>query len=280
MTQEPRAFIIGWPVAHSRSPLVHRYWLDELHMKGSYEPIALPPEELENFLSTLADRGFVGGNVTLPHKEKAFALCAETTPTAARLEAVNTLWMEGGKLHGDNTDVVGFLAALDEDVPGWGKALEKVVVLGAGGAARGIVHALMSRGARRILVINRTRARGEDLRFRFGASIALGEYSDLAGALAGADLLVNTTSLGMTGQPLLDIDLAPLPDHAVVADIVYVPLETSLLLQARRRGLRTSSGLGMLLHQAVPGFERWFGVRPRVTPALRARVVADIEGKT
>jgi shikimate dehydrogenase len=276
----PRAFIIGWPVAHSRSPLIHRYWLDELGIKGSYEPIALPPDELEGFLSGLAARGFVGGNVTLPHKENAFALCAKTTPTAARLEAVNTLWIEAGKLYGDNTDVAGFLAALDEDIPAWGKPLEKVVVLGAGGAARGVVHALVSRGARRISVINRTRARGEDLRSRFGAAIVPGEYSDLPQALASADLLVNTTSLGMTGQPPLDIDLVPLPDHAVVADIVYVPLETSLLLQARRRGLRTSSGLGMLLHQAAPGFERWFGRRPQVTPELRARVAADIEGKT
>jgi shikimate dehydrogenase len=275
-----RAFIIGWPVTHSRSPLIHRYWLDELHIEGSYERVALPPDELQNFLSTFGDRGFIGGNVTLPHKERAFALCVETTPTAACLEAVNTLWMEAGKLRGDNTDVIGFLAALDEDVPGWGKALEKVVVLGAGGAARGIVHALMSRGARHIVVINRTRARGEDLRYRFGASVTPGEYSDLAGALAGAGLLVNATSLGMAGQPALDIDLAPLPDHAVVADIVYIPLETGLLLQARRHGLRTSSGLGMLLHQAVPGFERWFGRRARVTPELRTRIAVDIEGKT
>jgi shikimate dehydrogenase len=275
-----RAFIIGWPVAHSRSPLIHRYWLDELHIEGSYERVALPPDELQTFLSTFGERGFVGGNVTLPHKEKAFVLCAETTETAARLEAVNTLWMEAGKLHGDNTDVFGFLTALDQDVPGWGKALEKVVVLGAGGAARGIIYALMSRGARHILVINRTRARGEDLRSRFGAAIAPGEYSDLAQALAGADLLVNTTSLGMAGQPPLDIDLAPLPDHAVVADIIYIPLETDLLHQARRRGLRTSSGLGMLLHQAAPGFERWFGRRPQVTPELRARIAADIDGKT
>ncbi|HKH81906.1 MAG TPA: shikimate dehydrogenase [Methylovirgula sp.] len=277
MTQEPRAFIIGWPVAHSRSPLIHRHWLDELGIKGSYEAVALPPDELEGFLSTLGEQGFVGGNVTLPHKEKAFALCAETTPTAARLEAVNTLWMEAGKLHGDNTDVIGFLAALDEDVPGWGKVLEKVVVLGAGGAGRGIVHGLMLRGAERILVINRTRARSEELRLRFGATIALGDLADLPAALAGADLLVNTTSLGMAGQAPLDIDLAPLPDHAVVSDIVYVPLETELLRRARRRGLRTSAGLGMLLHQAVPGFERWFGRRPEVTPELRARVAADIE---
>ncbi len=275
----PRAFIIGWPVAQSRSPLIHSTWLDELHINGTYERLALPPQEIEAFLSTLGEGGFVGGNVTIPHKEKAFALCAVTTPTAARLEAVNTLWMEGGKLCGDNTDAAGFLASLDDDVPGWGKTLEKVAVLGAGGAARAVLYALLSRGARRIVVINRTQARGEELRSRFGASIVLADPGDPAGALAGADLLVNTTSLGMAGQPPLEIDLAPLPGHAVVADIVYVPLETTLLANARRRGLRTSGGIGMLLHQAVPGFERWFGVRPRVTPALRARVAADIEGK-
>lgn len=276
----PHAFIVGWPVAQSRSPLIHSTWLEELHIAGSYERLAVPPQELEAFLLSFGERGFVGGNVTIPHKEKAFALCAATTPTAARLEAVNTLWIEGGKLHGDNTDATGFLASLDEDVPGWGKTLEKVVVLGAGGAARSILYALLSRGARRIVVINRTQARGEELRSRFGASIALADPSDPTSALAGADLLVNTTSLGMAGQPPLEIDLAPLPHHAIVADIVYVPLETALLSQARRRGLETSGGLGMLLHQAVPGFERWFGVRPRVTPGLRARVAADIEGES
>lgn len=278
MTQEPRAFIIGWPVAHSRSPLIHRYWLDELGIKGGYERVALPPDELEGFLSVLHERGFVGGNVTLPHKEKSFALCAEATPTARQLEAVNTLWIEAGKLHGDNTDAMGFLAALDDDVPDWGKALKKVVVLGAGGAARSIVYALVSRGAEKIHVINRTQARSEDLRSRFDAVIP-GAVADLPAALAGADLLVNTTSLGMAGQPPLDIDLAPLPEHAVVADIVYVPLETELLRSAKRRALRTSGGLGMLLHQAAPGFERWFGRKPEVTPELRARVAADIESR-
>jgi shikimate dehydrogenase len=274
----PRAFIIGWPVAQSRSPLIHTTWLDELHIGGAYERVSLPPQELEAFLAMFSERGFVGGNVTIPHKEKAFLACPVTTPTAAQLQAVNTLWMEGGKLHGDNTDAGGFLASLDEDVPGWGKTLE-AVVLGAGGAARAVVHALLSRGARRIVVINRTKARGEELRSRFGGSIELADPGDLASALAGADLLVNTTSLGMAGQPPLEIDLTPLPDHAIVADIVYVPLETALLAAARRRGLRTSGGLGMLLHQAVPGFAHWFGVRPRVTLALRARIAADIEDK-
>ncbi len=275
----PRAFIIGWPVAQSRSPLIHATWLDELRIEGAYERIALPPQELEGFLATFAERGFVGGNVTIPHKEKAFAACAATTPTAARLQAVNTLWMESGKLHGENTDVMGFLASLDEDVPGWGKTLKKTAVLGAGGAARAIVYALLSRGARRIVVVNRTKARSEELRSRFDGSIELADPGDLPNALTNVDLLVNATSLGMVGQPPLEIDLAPLPDHAVVADIVYVPLETALLAAARRRGLRTSGGLGMLLYQAVPGFTHWFDVRPRVTPALRARIVADIEGK-
>jgi shikimate dehydrogenase len=276
MTGGPRAFVIGWPIAHSRSPLIHRYWLNALGIAGSYERVAVPPDELKDFLGTIAEQGFVGGNVTLPHKEKAFGLCAEATPTAARLQAVNTLWMEAGKLQGDNTDVIGFLSALDEDVPGWENALEKVVVLGAGGAARGILHALVLRGARQILLINRTRARAEEPRHRFGASIALGDFADLPECLDGADLLVNTTSLGMAGQPALDIDLSRLPHHAVVADIVYVPLETRLLRQARERGLRTSSGLGMLMHQAVPGFERWFGRRPQATPELRALIAADI----
>ncbi len=278
MNRNPRAFVIGWPVAHSRSPLIHRYWLDELAIPGSYERVALPPEALDEFLGSVAEQGFVGGNVTLPHKERAYARCTETTPTATRLEAVNTMWMEGGKLCGDNTDVVGFLAALDQDVPGWDNSVEKVVVLGAGGAARAILYALTLRGAGQILLVNRTRARSEELQLRFGAGIEVGDWVDLPMHLRGADLLINTTSLGMNGQPPLEIDLGSLPDHAIVADIVYVPLDTELLRRARRRGLRTFSGLGMLLHQAVPGFARWFGRRPEVTPELRARVAADIEG--
>jgi shikimate dehydrogenase len=279
----PRAFVIGWPIAHSRSPLIHNYWLKTLGIAGSYERVAVAPEALAEFLAAFPDRGFVGGNVTLPHKEAAFALCTQTTAGAARLEAVNTLWMEAGKLCGDNTDVAGFLSSLDEDAPDWSAHCEKAVVIGAGGAARAIVFALMTRCRPQILLANRTRERGEELIARVRSiapdqSITLIDFADLPSALADADLLVNTTSLGMANQPRLAIDLARLPPHGVVADIVYVPLETELLAAARARGLKTSGGLGMLLHQAVPGFERWFGQRPAVTPELRALVAHDIAG--
>lgn len=280
---DPRAFVIGWPILHSRSPLIHNYWLKSLGIAGSYERIAVRPEALSEFLETFARNGFVGGNVTLPHKEKAFALCARASADASLLQAVNTLWMEAGKLCGDNSDVAGFLAALDEDAHDWAEHCEKAVVLGAGGAARAIVYALMTRCHAHILLVNRSRARGEELIDRIHnidptQAIELHDFASLPHCLAGADLLVNTTSLGMAGQPQLDVDLAGLPDEAVVADIVYVPLETALLKAAHQRGLRTSGGLGMLLHQAVPGFERWFGQRPSVTAELRALVARDIMG--
>jgi shikimate dehydrogenase len=276
-----RAFVTGWPIAHSRSPLIHNYWLKQLDLPGSYERIPIAPPDLATFLANLEDLEFVGGNVTLPHKEKAFAACAVTMPVATRLGAVNTLWMEGGQLAGDNTDVAGFLASLDSDIAGWDKSVEKAIVLGAGGAARGIVYALTTRGVGRIVVVNRTRGRGEDLQRRCReAQIELADFAGLPEALADADLLINTTSLGMVGQPPLEIDLMRLPLHAAVADIVYAPLETPLLRQATARGLRTSGGLGMLLYQAVPGFQRWFGQEPKVTPELRALVAADITSKS
>ncbi len=276
----PRAFVIGWPIAHSRSPLIHTYWLRQLGVAGSYERIPVAPPDLSAFLANLEESRFVGGNVTLPHKEKAFAACAVAWPVAQRLKAVNTLWIEDGKLFGDNTDVAGFLASLDEDIPGWDKSVHKAVVLGAGGAARGIVFGLISRGIASIVIVNRTRARGEDLQRQFPeAAIELADYATLPEALEEADLLVNTSSLGMVGQPPLEIDLASLPSGAIVADIVYAPLETALLRQAAARGLRTSGGLGMLLHQAVPGFARWFGKVPQVTEELRALVAADIADK-
>jgi shikimate dehydrogenase len=279
----PRAFVIGWPITHSRSPLIHNYWLKTYGLPGSYERIPVRPEALAEFLDGFEKQGFVGGNVILPHKETAYALCAETTERGQTLRAVNTLWKSGGKLCGDNTDIIGFLASLDADVPNWAERCEKLVVLGAGGATRAILAALMSRCHARIILINRTLTRGEDL-IAHAHTIApkqvieLHDYSALPGCLAGADLLVNTTSLGMENQPPLTIDLAPLPDHALVADIVYVPLETELLKAARARGLKTSGGLGMLLHQAVFGFARWFGQTPVVTPELRALVTRDIVG--
>lgn len=274
----PKACVIGWPVAHSRSPMIHGFWLDQLKIAGSYERAAVAPADFPDFVGSLAGQGFAGANVTLPHKETAFALCSKRTKTAETLQAVNTLWFEDGVLWGDNTDVAGFLGALDQDAPGWDRHAEKAIVLGAGGAARAIVSALLQRGVRKITVVNRTEARAADLAAHFGPAVDVAPHGALPEALDGANLLVNTTSLGMKGQPPLDVDLASLPAFAAVCDIVYVPLETGLLAAARKRGLRAVGGLGMLLHQAVPGFERWFGTRPRVTPELRALVEADIKG--
>ncbi len=271
----PKAFIVGWPIAHSRSPLIHGFWLQQLGLSGSYEAVAIAPPDFPEFIETLAEHGFVGGNVTMPHKHKAFELCAGTTATAATLEAVNTLWLQDGALFGDNTDVEGFLAALDEDAPGWDTGAGRAVVLGAGGAARAIVYGLLQRG-RRITLANRTRQRAELLAEHFGAGVDVIDWQGLPRALEGANLLVNTTSLGMKSHPPLEIDLAPLPPSAVVDDIIYFPLETELLRQARARGLRTVSGLGMLLHQAVPGFARWFGARPSITDSLRRLAEADV----
>ena len=274
-TSGPRACVIGWPVQHSRSPLIHGYWLDSMGLRGSYGRAEVPPDDLAGFVAGFAKDGYAGGNVTLPHKSAAFALCDRSSPTAQRLRAVNTLWMEDGALCGDNTDVAGFLGALDQDAPGW-DACERAVVFGAGGAARAVIHALLLRNIKRVTVLNRTVERGVELAARFGEKISVCAWAGRQEALAGCELLVNTTSLGMAGQPPLDIDLSSLSATAVVDDIVYVPLETPLLAAARAQGLRTVGGLAMLLHQAVPGFERWFGERPEVTPALRALVEADI----
>jgi shikimate dehydrogenase len=271
-----RACIIGWPVAHSRSPMIHNCWLGQHQIDGSYEHAAVAPEDFDKFFSSLSEQGFIGGNVTLPHKHVAFALCDKTTPIAARLEAVNTFWFEDGRLCGDNTDGEGFLGSLDESAPGWDERTAKAVVLGAGGAARAIVHALEARKIKRIIIVNRTRARAEEVAAAIDGPVEVEDWAKLGQALDGADLLVNTTSLGMKGQPELEIDLTPLANSAIVSDIVYVPLETELLAKAKARGLVTSGGLSMLLHQAVPGFQRWFGVRPRVTPELTALVEADI----
>jgi len=277
----PRAFVVGHPIAHSRSPLIHGYWLGQHGIPGSYERLDVAPAAFPDFLRALPDSGFRGGNVTIPHKEAAFALADTLTPRAKTIGAVNTLVVEpDGRIRGDNTDAPGFCAHLDHSLgAGWPeRAGGTAVVLGAGGAARAIVVGLAENGVRRILIANRTRTRAETLAaLAPGVGAAL-DWNDLPDALAGAGLVVNTTSLGMKGQPPLDLDLTPLPATAAVADIVYAPLETDLLAAARRRGLAAVDGLGMLLHQAVPGFEAWFGLRPAVTPGLRDRIVADLAG--
>lgn len=273
----PRAVVIGWPVRHSRSPMIHGHWLKTYGIDGSYEHAEVPPEAFPDFVRGFEAEGIVGGNVTIPHKEAAFALVDEADPEAAALGAVNTLWREGGKLYGANTDGLGFLANLDAGAPGWEGDRSVAVVLGAGGAGRSVVRALAGRGFDRIVVANRTASRAEAVvALAGGAGLAIG-YDELWRWLPEAKLLVNSTSLGMTGKDPLDIHIGELPEDATVNDLVYVPLETGLLAAARANGNRTVDGLGMLLHQAVPGFERWFGVRPEVTEELRTLVVRDIE---
>jgi shikimate dehydrogenase len=275
----PRAGVAGWPVDHSRSPIIHRYWLKELGLSGSYERFAVRPGQFREFAAMIGKDGLLGANVTAPHKEAAFAACDWRTPVAEALGAVNTLWREDKRLMGDNTDVAGFLANMDESAPGWAGQARLAVVIGAGGAARAIVHALISRGFARIAIVNRTHARADALVAHFGGPATAISWGDLAAELPTADVLVNTSSLGMAGQPPLAVDLERLPERAVVADAVYVPLRTPLIEGARIRGLRFVEGLGMLLHQAAPAFARWFGERPRVTPELRALVEAEVLGK-
>ncbi len=278
MSAAPKAFVIGWPISHSRSPLIHGHWLKTYGIAGNYEKIAVKPEDLPAFLASLAERGFAGGNVTVPHKEQALEIAAQATSTARTIGAANTLWLEGGRLHADNTDAYGFMTHLGVSAPDWTKQDGTVVLLGAGGAARAIVYGFLQAGVERIVLINRSRDRAEALARHFGKRVIVRDWSEREEALGDASVLINTTALGMKGQPPLDIDLTNLRAGSTVADIVYVPLETPLLAAARRLGHTTVDGLGMLLHQAVPGFERWFGVRPEVTPALRDLIVRDIEG--
>jgi shikimate dehydrogenase len=271
----PTACVIGWPVKHSRSPVIHRYWLNELGLAGDYILKPVPPEEIARFLKEFANSGFVGGNVTVPHKEAAFA-AAEKDAAAEAIGAVNTLWIDGGKLAGSNTDAFGFLANLDDRAKAWDKLPGPAVVLGAGGAAKAVVWALLSRGFEPIHVVNRTPARARQIAARLGNLVKPATWQELPALLGEARILVNTTNLGMAGEPDLKLDLSPMKPGSTVADIVYVPLETTLLATARSRDLIAVDGLGMLLHQAVPGFEKWFGKRPKVTPELRDAVLASI----
>lgn len=273
-TRPPAACLIGWPAAHSRSPLIHHYWLRTLRIEGGYVIEAVPPDEFQDFVFRLSLRGFVGANVTIPHKERALAL-SKPDDRARAVGAANTLWFENGELCSTNTDVEGFINNLDACAPGWERA-EEALVLGAGGSARAVLFGLIERGVKRVHLANRTGERAQALADQFGASVLPMAWDALDELLPRAGLLVNTTSLGMHGQPALELDVGRLPQGAVVSDLVYVPLDTPLLSAARGRGLQTADGLGMLLHQAVRGFELWFGKRPEVTSELRAIVEADL----
>jgi shikimate dehydrogenase len=276
VTKSRAACLIGWPAAHSRSPLIHHYWLRSLGIEGGYSIEAIPPEGFAEFVQHLSAHGFVGANVTIPHKERALALTVPDARARA-VGAANTLWYEGGELRATNTDIEGFLGNLDACATGWNSAGE-VLVLGAGGSSRAVLYGLIERGITRVHLANRTLERSQTLADRFGTVVQPIPWDEIDQVLPRAGLLVNTTSLGMRGQPSLKLDIEALQPKAIVADLVYVPLETSLLKAARARGLRTADGLGMLLHQAVRGFELWFGQRPQVTPELRALVEADLQG--
>jgi shikimate dehydrogenase len=274
VTKPHAACLIGWPAAHSRSPLIHHYWLRRLGIEGGYNIEAVPPEGFAEFVLHLSAHGFVGANVTIPHKERALAL---TVPDdrARAVGAANTLWYEGGELRSTNTDIEGFVNNLDACAPGWDGATD-ALVLGAGGASRAVVFGLIERGIEHVHLANRTIERARGLADQFGANGHPVAWDAIGDLLPRVQLLVNTTSLGMHGQGALEIDVSLLPSHAVAADLVYVPLQTPLLAAARARGLTTADGLGMLLYQAVRGFELWFGRRPEVTAELRALVEADL----
>jgi shikimate dehydrogenase len=275
----PRACIMGHPVAHSRSPMLHGYWLRTLGIPGSYEFADVPPERFEAFFRGLAANGFVGGNITIPHKEAAFRLVDRRERAAESIGAVNTVWYEGGTLVGGNTDWRGIVESLDDIHPGWDASPGQVVVLGAGGSARASVFAFLERRYS-VAIVNRTPDRAEKLSEAFGSRAAAHGFDQLPQLLGQADVLINNTSLGMAGKPALEIDLGPLKKSAIVYDVVYVPLETELLKAAKRKGHRTVDGLSMLLYQAVVGFSHWFGVTPKVTAEQRALLEADIRAKS
>lgn len=269
--------VIGWPIAHSRSPLIHGYWLKKHGIEGSYTRRPVEPDSLAAFIADLPQAGFAGCNVTLPHKEAVFGLVTRADETTERLGAVNTVYLRDGNTLGTNTDGDGFINSLRSSVPGFNITNGRVMVLGAGGASLAVVNAVLEQGASEVVVANRTLAKAEHLRRRFGRKVLPLAWHEAGDQFAECGLLVNTTSLGMKGQPELVVDLSRLPAEAVVTDIVYTPLRTKLLLDASARGNRTVDGLGMLLHQAVRGFSLWFGVTPQVTDELHDLVAKDID---
>lgn len=274
-----RAFVMGHPIAHSRSPMLHGHWLERLGIEGSYEKLDIAPADLAAFFADYREKGWIGGNVTVPHKSAVIPFLDRIDDDARAMGAVNTIAWDGEMLVGGNTDAMGFLGNIDELVPGWGERTKRAVVLGAGGAARAATYGLLSRGIE-VAICNRTVAKAEALAKHFGGKCSAHGLEDLDRLLGDCDLLVNTTSLGMVNQPPLQIDLAPLKAGAVVYDVIYVPLETELLKAARARGHQTVDGLGMLLHQGTVGFSRWFKQKPDVTTELRQLLIDDIKAKT
>jgi shikimate dehydrogenase len=271
------AGVMGWPIAHSRSPVIHGHWIEQLGMRGAYVPLAVNPVNLPEALQGLSALGFAGCNLTLPHKVDALTCIAELDHVARQIGAVNTVVVQAdGSLRGTNTDAFGYIQSLREAQPGWQADSGPAVVLGAGGAARAIVWALADAGVKEIRLFNRSPDKAHEMARQFGSPVKALAWEQRHDALADAGLLVNTTTQGMQGQAALDIDLSALPQTALVSDIVYTPLETDLLLRAKLRGNSVVNGLGMLLHQARPGFEAWFGVMPEVTPALWQKVLATL----
>ncbi|AZN70316.1 shikimate dehydrogenase [Georhizobium profundi] len=280
MTTPPAAFVVGHPIGHSRSPIIHGHWLKKHGIAGSYEALDVAQHDFSGFLDRLrsGEAGFVGGNVTMPHKEAAMRGADEIDPVAARLGAGNTLWRVDGRLHLTNTDGYGFLANLDQRAPGWDRG-ERAVVLGAGGASRAVIDALVERGFDRVDIVNRTVERAREIAGLFGPEAAAHGMEELSSLVRSADFFVNTSALGLDGSDVPSIDFTSMRPGAVVTDIVYAPLMTPFLKEAKAQGLPIVDGLGMLLHQAVPGFERWFGLRPDVTEEVRDLVIADLESK-
>ena len=272
-----RACVIGWPIGHSRSPLIHGYWIKLHGLDASYERMPVEPEELQTFLHALPEQGYAGCNVTIPHKENAYRMLSLTDAAAQRLGSVNTIYVRNGQLLGTNTDGEGFLGSLKAGAPDLSLKGQRAVILGAGGAAVAIASALIDSGIGEAILVNRTLGRAEIVHQRLGSAIVPLAWPERSGALADCAILINTTSLGMTGQPPLDICLDRLEATAVVADIVYTPLRTKLLIDAAERGHTVVEGLGMLLHQAVRGFELWFGIRPEVSRRLYGLVARDID---
>jgi shikimate dehydrogenase len=280
MADKPKnAFVCGHPINHSRSPIIHNYWLNQHSISGSYHAIDIEPANFAQFLTQLTDKNLVGGNVTIPHKEAAFALAKNTDEISKLIGAANTVWMQYGTLHATNTDAQGFMANLDQQAPNWDRA-KTALVLGAGGASRAVIYALNQRGFTSIMVANRTLEKAQELKHRFGLTVTAHSLEAVQELASSARLIVNTTSLGMKGAGSVDLDMSKLNAETLVTDIVYVPLMTPFLIAAKQAGLTVADGLGMLLHQAAPGFEKWFGVLPTVTDELRSIIIKDMAAKS